>query len=104
MPASVLQFNARREGTYVLLEAVLPGRPVIPVGVLLVDPATGRGWFRLRGRYDGLASAEDAEVLEALGEDAEARVAEWGPIAYLESLEDSCSNVLRVSPRETIAV
>ena len=104
MPASVVSISGRREGTYVLLEAALPGRLPQNIGVLLIDPAENRGWARLRPRYDDLAEPDDAEVLEALEEDIRAKLSEYGAEAYLQSLEDSLSNVLRVSQRQTVAV
>jgi len=91
-----------REGTYVLLDAALPGRPVQPAGVILIDPATDRGWIRMRGRFD--ADAEDSEVLEALENDLRARLAELGGEASLAWLEDCLSNVLRVTERQPVAV
>ena len=103
MPA-VLPFTARREGTFVLIEAALPGRAPRAIGVLLVDSATGRGWVRLRDRFDDLAEADDAEVLSALQPDMEARLAEEGGEAFLAWLEDRCSNVLRIGPRQAVAV
>jgi mRNA-degrading endonuclease toxin of MazEF toxin-antitoxin module len=69
MPAMVVPINARRQGTYVLLEAALPGRPRLNIGVLLIDPVTDRSWVRIRARNEHLADSEDAEVLEALEED-----------------------------------
>ena len=104
MPASVIPIEARRHGAYVLLEAALPERPPQAIGVLLLDAAGDRGWLRLRQHYDDLAEPEDAEVLEALEEDMRARVAAIGAGPYLASLEDSLSNVLRVSERRTVAV
>ncbi|HYW43985.1 MAG TPA: S24 family peptidase [Bryobacteraceae bacterium] len=104
MPASVVPITGQRQGEYVLLEAALPGRPARNIGVLLIDSQTGRGWLRLRERFDGLADAEDAEVLEALEPDCRARMAEDGAAAWLEWLEDRCSNVIRVSARQTVAV
>jgi phage repressor protein C with HTH and peptisase S24 domain len=104
MPATVVPINARRPGTYVLLEAALPGRPRLNIGVLLIDPETDRGWVRMRARYDHLADSEDAEVLEALEEDIRRKVSEAGAEAYLRSLEDSLSNVVVVSERQTVAV
>jgi SOS-response transcriptional repressor LexA len=104
MPATVVPINARRLGSYVLLEAALPGRRPLNIGVLLIDPGTGRGWVRMRARYHDLADSEDAEVLEALEEDIRGRVAESGAEACLRSLEDSLSNVLRVSERQNVAV
>ena len=104
MPASVTPISARRKGTYVLLEAALPARPVQTIGVLLVDPAADRAWVRLRQRYESIAAPEDAEVLEALEEDIRARSAEMGAEAFLAWLEDSLSNALRVSERRGVDV
>ena len=104
MPATVVSINARRQGTYVLLEAALPGRLPLNIGVLLIDPETDRGWVRMRVRYDHLADSDDAEVLEALEEDIRRQVSEAGAQAYLRSLEDSLSNVVGVSERQTVAV
>jgi phage repressor protein C with HTH and peptisase S24 domain len=103
MPATVVPINARRQGTYVLLEAALPGRPPLDIGVLLIDPGTGRGWVRMRARYQDLADPEDAEVLEALEDDIRRQLAESGAEACLRSLEDSLSNAVRVGERQTVA-
>jgi len=103
MPASLIPIAGRREGAFVLLEAVLPARAAQTIGVLLVDPASGRGWVRLRRDYD-FADPQDAEVLEALEEDIRRQLAEGGAETFLRSLEDSLSNVLRVSERQTVAV
>jgi SOS-response transcriptional repressor LexA len=104
MPALVIPITARRQGTYVLLEAVLPSRPPQNIGVFLMDPDTNRAWIRLRGNYDALADPDDAEVLEALSDDLETSCAESGAAACLESLEDALSNALRVGDRQSVAV
>ena len=104
MPATVVPINARHRGTYVLLEAALPGRLPLNIGVLLIDPGTDRGWVRMRAHYDDLADSGDGEVLEALEEDIRRKVSETGAEAYLRSLEDSLSNVVGVSERQTVAV
>jgi SOS-response transcriptional repressor LexA len=104
MPASVIPISGKREGTYVLLEAVLPGRAPRTIGVVLIDPANDRGWVRLKPRYDDCADPEDAEVLEALETDLRRRIEEGGAEACLAAMEDSLSNVLRVSERRTLMV
>ena len=104
MPAAVVPITGQLEGEYVILEAVLPERLPRNIGVLLVDPASGRGWVRMRERYDDLAAPEDADVLEALDADMRARISESGGAAYLASLEDSLSNVIRVGDRQAVAV
>ena len=104
MPASVIPIRAGRQGIWVLLEAVLPDRPAQNIGVFLIDPAADRAWVRLRERFDDLADPDDAEVLEGLEGHIQACLAESGAEACLASLEDSLSNVLRVSERQTVAV
>jgi SOS-response transcriptional repressor LexA len=104
MPSSVVPITGSRQGTYVLLEAALPGRSPRNIGVFLIDPATDRAWVRMLRRYDDLADPGDAEVLQALEEDITRHAAEAGAGQYLRSLEDSLSNVLRVSERQNVAV
>jgi phage repressor protein C with HTH and peptisase S24 domain len=102
VPATVLPFTARREGVYVVLEAALPERKPTPIGVLLVDPASDRGWVRLRQDYRDLT--DDSEVLEALEEDLRDRLAEYGAEGLLSRLEDSLSNAVRIGERRAVEV
>jgi hypothetical protein len=104
VPASVVPITGGRKGEYVLFEACLPQRPPQNAGVLVIDPATGRGWVRFRSRFDDIADPEDAEVLEGLEDHSRSVIAESGAEAWLRSLEDSCSNALRVSERREVAV
>lgn len=104
MKASVLPISGCRQGTYVLLEAALPGRPPCPIGVLLIDLDSGRHWFRMRPEFARIAEPEDAEVLEGVEEYIRQGLAESGAENFLSTLEDTLSNSLRVSPRETVAV
>ena len=94
----------RREATYVLLKAALPRAAPKNIRVLLIDPAADRAWVRMRERYDDFTGDEDAEVLEALGEDIRQQAAAQGAEACLRSLEDPLSNVVRVSERQGVAV
>ncbi len=103
MPA-VVSISQRRLASYAILEAALPGRAPENIGVLLIDPEADRGWVRLRERFDDLADPEDAEVLEALEPHIAHCIEESGAEAYLQSLEDSLSNVLRVSERREVQV
>jgi phage repressor protein C with HTH and peptisase S24 domain len=104
MPASVIPISAKRQGTYVVLETALPERERQSIGVLLVDPAADRLWLRLREQFDDCADPEDAEVFESLEEDFRNRAGEMGASALLDWLEDSLSNALRVSERQSVAV
>ncbi|HTX35258.1 MAG TPA: hypothetical protein VME43_09555 [Bryobacteraceae bacterium] len=103
MPA-VIPIAKRRQGCYAVLEAALPGQAPENIGVLLIDPAADRGWVRLRPSFDDIAGPEDAEVLEALGPHIARCLEESGAEAYLASLEDSLSNVVRVSERRAVEV
>jgi phage repressor protein C with HTH and peptisase S24 domain len=100
----VISISARRQGSYVLLSACLPGHAERNIGVYLVDPATDRLWLKMRERFDDIAGPDDAEVLEALAEDFRTRAAEIGAQALLASLEDSLSNVLRTGNRQAVEV
>jgi SOS-response transcriptional repressor LexA len=102
--ANVLPISGCRQGTYVLLDAVLPGRPPCPIGVLLIDPDSGRPWFRMRRDFARLADPEDAEVLEALEDHIRQCLAESGAETFLRSLEDTLSNTLRISDRQVVPV
>ncbi len=104
MRSSVLPISGCRQGTYVLLEAVLPGRPACPIGVLLIDPDGDRPWFRMRRDFAGIADPEDAEVFESLEEHIRQCLAESGAETFLRSLEDTLSNVLRVGQRQAVRV
>ena len=104
MPSSVLPISGCRQGTYVLLDAVLPERAPCTIGVLLLDTDTGRPWFRMRRDFARMADPEDAEVLEGLEDHIRQCMAESGAGAFLASLEDSLSNTLRVTPRESVPV
>ena len=104
MRASVTPINARRQGAYVLLEAHLPGQAAFHIGVYLVDPASDRLWLRMRGNYGDVGEPEDGEVLNALADDMRSRAGEMGAEAFLQSMEDSLSNAVRVGDRQTTEV
>lgn len=104
MQPRVVAITAGHPGAYVLLEAALPESPIRNIGVLLVDPATDRAWLKLREHYDDIAADDDAEVLDALEDDLRARLAESGAEAVLQSLEDTLSNVLRITERQSVSV
>lgn len=100
MPPLVLP-SAAREGQYAVLQLAWPGRAVRNIGVLIIDPATGRGWCRFAENY---GEDVDAEVLEALPGDFELKLREMGGEAFFAWLEDTLSNTLRITERETVEV
>jgi len=91
-----------RRAQYAVLEVALPGRDLEPAGVLLYDPSQDRIEARLRRDWDEIAEPEDAELLELVEHDLEAKVAEMGAALLLEHLEETLSNVLRIGDRETV--
>jgi phage repressor protein C with HTH and peptisase S24 domain len=86
----------------VVLEAALPGASPRNIGVLLIDPVADRGWLRLRPAFDDLT--DDTEVLDDLEADLRMKLEEAGAEAFLGSLEDSLSNVLRLGVRHEVEV
>lgn len=102
MSAEILPITGRREGFYVVLDAALPGSAPRAAGVLLIDPATDRGWVRLLSDFSALT--DDTEVFDALETDLRGKLAEQGAQSVLASLEESLSNVLRISERRAVQV
>jgi SOS-response transcriptional repressor LexA len=102
MPAAIFPITGRREAVYVVLEIAAPGRAPQTAGILLIDPANDRGWLRMRQDFSSFT--DDTEVLDALESDLRGKLAELGAEALLSSLEDSASNVVRLSERRSLAV
>ena len=94
--------TATRRGACSVLEIALPGREPEPAGIILHDPETGRLGLRMRRDWRRIAPAEDAEVFELLEDDLRAKAAEMGAEAFLARLEDTLSNALRISERESV--
>jgi phage repressor protein C with HTH and peptisase S24 domain len=86
-----------------ILAVEIPGQAPANVGVLLEDPRSDRLYIRMRRDWDAFAP-EEAEVLAELESDLAAKAAEAGASRLMQQIEDSLSNILRVSPRETIDV
>jgi hypothetical protein len=101
---SALLFKTARKAQYSVLELVLPGRPKLNAGVLLLDAASDRLHLRLRRDWDRVADPDDAEVLAAFEQDLRQRGGEEGGEQLLLSLEDTLSHTLRITGRESIAV
>ena len=93
-----------REGTWLLLQAALPGNQVHNIGVFLLDPSGDKLFLRLRSRFDDIAAPEEAEFLEALEQDLRARAAEMGAGECLRWLVDAASNLIRVTDPEIVPV
>ncbi len=94
--------TATRRGACSVLELALPGREPEPAGVILHDPGTGRLGVRLRRDWREIAPEDEAEVLELIEDDLRAKAAEMGPETFVAHLEDTLSNTLRISDRETV--
>jgi len=105
MPSAAISIAAGRMCRFSILSLALPGYPVTPAGVLLLDPETGELVFKLREEWEALgADEDDVEYLAALEDDFRLRIQELGGERFLESLEDSLSGILRISDREAVAV
>ena len=91
---------------YSVLQVELPGAELTSVGVLLEDVGGAELHLRLRRDWSRLAGEDDAEVLELLADDLarKAGPGDLGAAPLLEYLEDSQSNLLRITAREAIEV
>ncbi|MGH9612748.1 MAG: DUF3037 domain-containing protein [Bryobacteraceae bacterium] len=96
---------ATREGFAAVLEAALPGRGSVNVGVLLADPSSDELYVRLRRDWVSLSDdPEDAELFQALADDLEMKGREMGAEALVGWLEDTLSNTIRISDRRAVIV
>ncbi len=85
-----------------LLDLELPGKQPMHAGVLLLDPESDRLYVRMRRDWNEI-TPEEAEVLELLESDLEAKSTELGATHLMEHLEHSLSNLVRVTePREVV--
>jgi SOS-response transcriptional repressor LexA len=93
-----------RKAEYVVLKLALPGRAEANAAVLLLDTETDRLACRFREDLESLADPEDAGVVAALPEDFARKAEEIGGRRFLEQLEDTLSNALRLTERQRVAV
>lgn len=100
MPLSLLSTS---EGRYSVLEAELPGQGATAIGVLLQDPSADRLHIRLRRDWEDIAG-EDAEVFDALQYDLTEKASEMGAEKLFGWMEETFSNTLRITDRETVLV
>lgn len=90
---------------YLLLQVAYPGRDSEYVGVLLLDAAGNRLHLKLRRDWGEVADeAEDRSLLQEIAPDLASKAQELGARELIEWLEENCSNVFRVSPREAVQV
>ena len=94
----------QRQGEYLLVGLALPGEPQRNIGVLLRDAERGQVYSKIRDRWDEVEDPDEAEWLEALHEDFQAKIQEMGGDAFLRQMEDTLSNALRLSERTAVAV
>lgn len=89
---------------YVILQAEIAGRGAVPVGILLYDGASDALHIRLRRDWDAIADAEEAEVLDLLEDDLQAKAGEMGGGRLLAWLEENASGSIGLSERESALV
>ena len=93
---------SQRTGQCCVLQVAPPGRAPAPIAVLLLDPARNRLQARFRDDFSVLGlDPLDQQFCETLAADFERQVSGEGP-SYLDRMEDSLSNFLRLTPRETV--
>lgn len=91
-----------REGQFSVLQYAAGGGPVHDIGILLFEPEARRFDVMLRGRWEEIT--DDTEVFEALEDSLYAAAEEMGAGAMLDWFEDSFSNTLRITSRESVAL
>jgi hypothetical protein len=80
-----------------LLSYAPAGHPVRPVGVLFFDARTQILWWRLPEQWSFVSDDFDREYLSRLSADIAMKVDDMGGRELLAYLEDTLSNLLRLS-------
>src|SRR5437016_11559994 len=96
--------TAMKSGKFSVLQLAQPSKAVQNIGILLLDPGSGRLYKKLRSDWSAIADPEYVEMLEALDDDFDMKIAELGADAFLRGLEDALSNVLRITNRVDVSV
>ncbi len=91
-----------RIGQYSILQVAPPGQAIRNVGVLLYDPAKEELRCRFIEDWTAVIGEEDAEILAAWSGEFMELAEEMGAKALLNFMEDTLSNVLRITDRQTI--
>jgi phage repressor protein C with HTH and peptisase S24 domain len=105
-PMALSTAVSMRTGEYAVLEAHLPEQDPAPIGVLLLDRDSQHLALKTRRDWQDIAgddNTDDAEVLELLAEQIQKLIAEQGAAA-LTWLEQTASNTLRITDRETVII
>lgn len=89
---------------YSIMQAELPGRGLVNLGVLLEDPQSDALHLRFRRDMDSLVDEEDLEVLGGLADDLARKSGELGAGKLFEYLESTLSASVRVTDREQVLV
>ncbi len=87
---------------YSIVTVDLPGGESVNAGVLLEDPATDRLWVRMRRDWDAIFP-EEADVLAEFEDDLIAKSREMGAARLLAWIEETWSNLFRISDRREVA-
>jgi SOS-response transcriptional repressor LexA len=108
MPAAVIPISPATRlktghASWSLLELARPGAKPVPLGILLVDDASGKLTLRLRdsGTFDDLEEQE-IDILDFLETDLLQKAHEAGGQALLDSLEDTLSDFFRIGDRTAV--
>lgn len=87
---------------YLLVEYRAPGGRLETIGVLLYDPSDNRLEARFRRDWDQFVDEDDEEVLAELANHFDDLVRDLGPEETLRMWEESLSNSIRISDRQSV--
>ena len=101
---SAIAAVSTQRARYSIVQADLPGRGLVNLGVLLQDTQSDALHLRFRRDMDLLASDQDFDVLAALADDLDSKAREMGAEKLFDYLESTLSGTVRVTDREAVLV
>ena len=107
MPATAV--ISTRLGQFTVVQADLPGKGLVNIGVLLQDPASDQLFLRFRRDWESLVEEslvddDELDVFPELADDLSRKANEMGSEHLLKYLESTLSGALRVTDREPVVV
>jgi hypothetical protein len=103
LPTRARNLEEDRPATWACLEAHIPGRNALRIGVLLLENYSDSLHLKMRPHWWlELEGTEEYEVWEDLSEDFRNKAHMMGGKAFVDWLAESCSHVIRISSVQTV--
>jgi hypothetical protein len=89
---------------FLVMQYERPGGSLLPIAILLLDPAADKLHIRGRDNFEGIAEGDEAELLELFIVHLSGESEQRSGSAIVRELEDTLSNNVRITERRCLRV